>query len=408
MNNDFKTKLQKQEFEALKDKHRVILRWATGCGKSKMTIDLVNNVLKNFSSSKPAYVLFVVAERAHINNWKEEMKKWNLNSSKMECTIICYNSLPKMVDKLFDVVVLDEGHHAFTEKRKEALKRIYANNVYILSATLSYAKVHEAEEIYGKFVTSTVSLKKAIKEDVLPDPKIYVIGLTLDNTKVNQKVIGVKGKNPIEVSYEDRFKYITKKIPCVIKCTEYQKYNHITSSMDYWKDRYTVSNRPMDKNKWVNLGSQRKRFIGELKTEYVKDLISKLKDKRYICFCTSVAQAVSLNGKYTVSSRRTTSANQSVIDAFNNKETNSLFAVSMLTEGMNLTDIDACVITQLDGQQRLFIQKLGRSLRSKSPLAFIFYYKGTQDENYLKQAIENIDEKFVEYMNVEDFKKIKV
>ena len=47
MNNDFKQKLQEREFLALKDEPRVILKWATGCGKSKMTIDLINHAVKN-------------------------------------------------------------------------------------------------------------------------------------------------------------------------------------------------------------------------------------------------------------------------------------------------------------------------------------------------------------------------
>ena len=70
MNNDFKQKLQEREFLALKDEHRVILKWATGCGKSKMTIDLINHAAIKKTEGKivPRRVLFLVAERAHINN----------------------------------------------------------------------------------------------------------------------------------------------------------------------------------------------------------------------------------------------------------------------------------------------------------------------------------------------------
>ena len=73
MNNDFKQKLQEREFLALKDSHRVLLKWATGCGKSKMTIDLINYNTDPLVSGKFVHkTLFVVAERAHIKNWEDE------------------------------------------------------------------------------------------------------------------------------------------------------------------------------------------------------------------------------------------------------------------------------------------------------------------------------------------------
>lgn len=67
----------------------------------------------------------------------------------------------------------------------------------------------------------------------------------------------------------------------------------------------------------------------------------------------------------------------------------------MLQEGMNLTDIQVGIIIQLDGEERAFIQKFGRALRAESPEQYIIYYKGTRDEEYLKNAIENIDAKYI-------------
>jgi superfamily II DNA or RNA helicase len=80
----------------------------------------------------------------------------------------------------------------------------------------------------------------------------------------------------------------------------------------------------------------------------------------------------------------------------------------MITEGMNLTDIQIGIITQLDGKERLFIQKAGRVMRADDPIAFIFYYKNTQDENYLKGALENIDEKYVKHITIDELNTIKL
>ena len=361
-----------------------------------MTIKLVNNVV----SSKKMCALFVVAERAHIKNWQEEFSKWNL-SNKVHTEIICYASLHKMKNTRYDIIVFDEAHHCFTEKRKDIIKYLYGDYIYLLSATLSAQKVYEIEQIYGKFEISHVSLKKAISQDILPDPKVYVIGMELDDTTYDQTIKIGSSSNPPVVKWENRMPYIYKKKPCIISCTQKQKYSYLTSNMEYWKERYQNTHNEFMHNKWVNLGSQRKRFLGELKTDYIRQLINLFpRRKRFVCFCASVAQANQLDERNTISSKRSSALNQLIIDAFNKKQLHRLYAVGMITEGMNLTDIQAGIIVQLDGKERLFIQKIGRVARAKRPIVYIFYYKDTQDEVYLKNALENIDEKFIENINI--------
>ena len=90
----------------------------------------------------------------------------------------------------------------------------------------------------------------------------------------------------------------------------------------------------------------------------------------------------------------------SVIANFNDKKINSLFAVGMANEGMNLNDIQIGIIIQLDGNERSFIQKYGRAMRADNPVQYIFYYKDTQDEIYLKNALENIDSKFIVNLDI--------
>ena len=419
MNNDFKQKLQEREFLALKDEPRVILKWATGCGKSKMAIDLINHAVKDRLQKSGLNhicekVLFVVAERAHIQNWEDEFNKWKLDRANISTDICCYASLKKYKDFSYDIVVLDEGHHVFSEKRMAALEDLKDNlmpgaHIYLLSATLSSGKEDLITGVFGKFKTSTVTLKDAIKGDILPDPKVYVIGMELDNTKRYQEIrIGDNPNAPL-VKWEDRAKYIYKNIPCIIQCTEAQKNLYMTTTMEYWKQRYERSHSEFQRTKWVNMGSQRKRFLGELKTNAVRTLIAKLpKRKRYVCFCASVNQANALSSHNTISSKKTSSYNQGVIDSFNKGDIDNIYAVGMITEGMNLTNIEAGIIVQLDGKERLFIQKFGRSLRAEDPVTFIFYYKNTQDENYLKGALENIDGKYVQHININQLNNIKL
>jgi superfamily II DNA or RNA helicase len=160
----------------------------------------------------------------------------------------------------------------------------------------------------------------------------------------------------------------------------------------------------------VNTGSIRKRFLGELKGDAVYGLIGRLNTlkKRFVCFCASVAQADTFSEVGTISSKKSSKYNQKVIDDFNAGKLNQIYAVGMITEGMNLKNIQVGIITQLDGKERLFIQKFGRSLRAEDPVSFIFYYKDTQDENYLRTALENIDAKYVQHININQLKTIKL
>jgi superfamily II DNA or RNA helicase len=165
MNNSIKTQLQQKEFNILKGRQRVLLQWATGCGKSKMAIDLINYTAGMLPFDHTYKILFVVAEKAHINNWKQEWKKWHI-SSKAITKIVCYNSLHK-VDKEYDVIVFDEAHHMFTEKRLGIIETLKASYIYLLSATLSANKKAKAESIFGKFTTSTITLNGAIQNSYL-------------------------------------------------------------------------------------------------------------------------------------------------------------------------------------------------------------------------------------------------
>lgn len=402
MNNEYKQLLQKKEFASLKDSPRVILKWATGCGKSKMALDLIKYNAQKYDNP---HILFLVAERAHIQNWKDEFKKWGFDYIP---EIKCYASLHKVERNSYDFLVLDEAHHAFTEKRLENLKKVSSEYVYLLSATLSVAKEEEVKELYGSFNISSVTLKDAIENDILPDPKVYVIDMFLDDDYANQEI---KINNPSSdapiVDWYSRNKYIYSKQPCIIKCTEKQKYLYLTNTMEYWKERYYLSKNMFHRNKWVGLGSERKRFLGELKTEALRRLIAKIRGKRYVCFCATVRQATTI-GRNTIASTKTQRHNQGIIDSFNNKKIHSIYAVGMITEGMNLKDIQVGIITQLDGKERLFIQKFGRSLRAEDPVSFIFCMKDTQDEKYLKNAFENIDEKFIQHININQIKGIRL
>ena len=390
--------LNSAAIELLKTNNNIAIQAATGVGKSKMAIDLCYEIASK--QTEPIKVLLVVAEIAHISNWNAEFIKWNWSFGR--CTIICYASLKKYRNTNWDVIIFDEAHHLSSELRLDVFDTLSAKYRIFLSATLKDTLLYRLEESCGPIANLKMGLQDAFNADILPEPKIILVPLELDNTKYNEIIIEEWGKKDkrlkAECVYKDMWKFLRdkKRVPngtLTIHCTAKQKYEYLCKMFEYYKKRYMINRNERLKNLWLQWGSKRKTYLGSLKTEFAKSLISEQKGKRFICFCTNIDQAEYLGGENSVHSKKKNC--QEIINKFNEKQINSLFAVGMLQEGVNLTGIEVGVIVQLDGEERSFIQRFGRTLRSDSPVQYIIYYKGTRDEEYLSKALENIDKKYI-------------
>ena len=378
--------------------NNIFLEWATGVGKSKIAIDIIN------SESKKTKVLLVVAELAHKDNWKEEFNKWSLKDN-IDITIVTYHSLKNYSNKSFTYLILDEAHHTGTPIKLAILKTIKAKKVIALSATMPKDKLKALEDIFGEFHNYEITLQNAIDKEILPEPTIYILETTLDPFDRDQIVIIERGNKKKRVTYVDNFynrwKYLNDKrkyphIKLILNTTAKEKYYHINSQVDYWSKLYSRSKSQKAKNMMLYKGNERKKFLGSLKTNIAKNIAQFIGNKRHICFCNSIEQAEILNKKNAIHYRKKNSLD--IIKKFNKKKINSLYTVGMLQEGQNLTDIEVGIIIQLDGVERGFIQKFGRSLRAKNPIQFIIVIKHTKDEDFLKNVMEEIDSKYINFI----------
>lgn len=397
---------------------RLVLEWCTGVGKSKAILEIVKgllqeNSLKSFiGQRRPFTILLLVGETAHKKNWKDEWEKWGgLDIWNKYVLVSTYASLKHYANERYDILILDEGHHAASDLRLNYLSTISADRVYVLSATLSEFALRSLTEIFGKFVVSSINLKEAIKQQILKEPEVILIPLQLDNRIPDQIVVVNKGKSKnkkkITCTYEDRWIYLKKKeeVELTITCTKLQKYLHLSEQMDFWRGRFFLTRQEYLKTKWMLLGAERKRFLGECKTEVAKTLLTSLGDKRILCFCASIDQAMTLGGERAIHSFNPYS--EEVLEKFNKKQINSLFAVGMIQEGQNLTDVEAGIIIQLGGQEREFIQKFGRSLRAEKPVQYVLYYKNTRDEEYLENVTEGVESQYIITKSIESLTNTK-
>lgn len=405
-----KSRLQNEMSDYLNERGNLALQWATGVGKSRVAVNAVMNLFDQYGEE--FRVLIVVAEDAHKDNWREEFRK-GLNPLVYDqimphVQIICYASLKNWRDTKWDIIVFDEAHHLQSDIRKDILQSLNSPRVLALSATLKEDVLEALTKCFGEFKVSKITLQDAIDKSFLPEPKIVCIPLELkrfdrtETIEMDLRTAKSGDKGIINDLWSNRWKYLKHRKDYVgyvlqLSCTQKEKYEYINEQFGYWKKRYFED--PSDirvKYTWLQWGSVRKRYLGELKTKEAGELCKKLEKqkKRFICFCSSITQAEFLGGENCIHSKKKDV--EEVISAFNSGKTNSIFAVGMLQEGQNLTNIQAGIIVQLDGEERGFIQKFGRSLRAEDPVQYILYYKNTRDEEYLQKALENINKDYVQ------------
>lgn len=160
-------------------KKHFVLECATGLGKTYLALQKVSQLY-----SQDCKILIVIPRNVLIQNWIEEFKKWHYDDMLSNVTFVTYVSLPKMVGS-WDIVCFDECHH-LSERCRESLKSFCINHALFLSATISKDVrqfINTKYNRYNELQWIKVGTKKAIEDDVLPDPTIILYPMTLDNTK---------------------------------------------------------------------------------------------------------------------------------------------------------------------------------------------------------------------------------
>lgn len=383
--------LQLDAVKAINDNNRVLIEFGTGLGKSKIALDA--------SSGKTT--LLVYKQMPHLENWLDETKKWNTDVTKFMFTT--YNSLHKYANQSFDVVILDEAH-AITDKRLHQLKQINFNKGIYLSATVPYEKKLLLSQL-GKYKLIKFSLQDAIDSEMLPEPKIFIHEYNLDDKNVTQLYERIRkaDKQVLTINYAERFNYLQRKnIGLRIQCTEKQYYDLLCNDIDFWKKKYFTLKAQNDykfggvaRNLWLNKASQRKQWTNNLKTNKAKQILQTF-NNRVIVFSSTIEQCNLLAEDYMKDYPRVHSKmkdNQTVVNDFNSGKIDRLYNCSILNEGMNLTQLDACLITGIDGKELSTVQRIGRSMRSQEPEIHIIKAVGTKDG-------ENVDKILEQYKKV--------
>jgi len=356
---------------------KVLCEVGTGIGKTLIAIRIIE--------LHGGFWNIVIAERTHELNWVNEFKKHNKEVLLQNVRFFCYQSFHKYIDQ--ENYVFDETHRLLnTDLRlgllKESTKTL--KKAIFLSATVTRTQKESLQSIIGNYQTLKFNLSDAIDFNILPEPKVYFIGIEMNNTNKKYKF------------HFNKDKYVM--------CTEREYYNRLSDRVDYFKQKYFESQNHFDKIKWLRSANERKKFMAEIKTPYAKIVLHKLRDKRLICFAANIEQSKQLGAKYAINSKLSKEVQNKLLEDFNTLKIDKLHAVGMLREGINLNKIEAGLIVQLDNQQKFFSQILGRSMRSITPLQYVLYIKDSQDVRYTETALEDFNMDYVKFITISNLK----
>lgn len=346
--------------------HRLICQWATGTGKS-------NVALKFLQANPEMTCLILVPEQNNIENWTNEFTKFGVPMELVR--VVCYASLHKYQNTKWDLLVFDEAPHMDTEKRKAICHSVSGEYVLALGAVIDKEETEALESVYGQFYKSYVGLKQAISWGILPQPRVKILHIKLDDT-----VRKYRGQGVLR--------------------TALGHYHYLNDQVDKAVLKYNATPNPFTQKRMYLTGSTRKRFLGQQKGAAIAYICAALREKgkRFLCFCSSIKQAEELGGENAFTSKSPVSMQH--LAKFNNHEIDSLFVVGKLIEGQNLVDIDCGIIGQLGGTSRITVQEVGRVIRSQKPIIYIPVFDGTKDESFLYTLTSNVPEEYIKHINI--------
>lgn len=376
----------------------ILLELVTSFGKTKQALDIM-------AKRNPKTILILIPRLVLIQNWKEEITKWKMEEYLKRITFSTYVGIKKHKEESYDMLIADECHH-FTDNSLDAISTMTFKYSTLLSGTVTEPKKALLRANFKDLYCYKVTMKQA-QEEVLSEPKVYLVPCQLDNI-INSELFELrkssKGKRII-CNKEDRWKYLRDKSygTVILRCTQMEYINELSSKIDYWKRMFMRGRNEVYKNKWLYLAGLRLKTLSNFKTPIIINLQVHLRKYRYLTFCNSVEQTEKLN-KNCINNKN--KASGEILEQFNKGSINHITSCNMLNEGMNLVNCQIGIYACLNSSETMIKQKLGRILRHPDPVLIIPYYVGTREEEIVKDMLEDYNPELVTV--VESLNQIKI
>lgn len=382
--------IQAEAFDAWeKNGEHGLIGNCTGSGKSRIAVMAAQQAYLSAvraGTAKSFRILLVTFTiTAGKVDWPAEFEKWGEGRLLKYVYQTCYASLGKIQKEKYDLVILDEAHH-LTSKQYKFFEGNPQPRIMMLTATApdpekEWFKLQMLRSLGG--IVYTYPLDQGVKDGNVADYRLWIVDMMLDDKKALVPA-GTKAK-PFLTTELGQYKYLTKMIG-----TAYQKRN----------------------TPWAEaLVQKRMHFMNSLQSK--KNLAQKILDRipaeaRTLIFASSIAQTIELCAyTYHSGNEDHPSPGDKWLNAFRNKEINRIACVKALNESVNLEDLDYSVIVQANSRARDMIQRIGRSLRFRPGYIaniFIIRVLSTVDEQWIADAIKDLDRSRIRYYSSSNFK----
>lgn len=377
--NKIKSKIQAEALEAVKKEDRAIVVAATGAGKSKIAVDYTKEIV---SQKRKAKILIIVpTEKLRDENWLEEFEKWKAKTIwNNNIQRSCYVSANKIEGEEFDLVIGDEIHN-ITENNSEFFAQNTVHKVIALTATPPEdSEKQEILKLLGFKIVYELPLDKAVELGLVSPYDITVVEVRLDDVDKYIKS-GTKDK-PFYQTERKKYEYLNSVIRRLMYSSNAQARNNLKFKL-----------------------LERMRFIYNLrsKTEVAQWLLENVipKEERTLIFCGGIPQAEQLCDKSFHSKKK----DSKDFDDFKAERINRLSCVNALNEGHNIPNIDNGLVVQLNSKELNLVQRIGRVVRFREghrAKIYIICAIDTQDEKWVKKALESFDKSNINYIRIEN------
>ena len=381
----------------------LLLEAATGTGKTAISIRLVNHIFSfpAFKKEKEVNILILVAKVVHKQTWIEEIEKWggiHHPKAKINVRMECYESLHKCLDLTWDIVIADEVHHIGSELRLELLEELTYKFFVGLSATIPRKLKQFFKYNYHSQIVSC-DLVEAIDSNILPEPQILLLPLKLNNIdytetfEINAKASG----NIYYGNYRDLWKYKRAKVHAILSCTQKQKSNELNALIQWEKNKFMQTHNEAIKQSWLFHAGKRLEFYADCKLNIIRTILKHLNNYRTITFCKTIEQAENIGEGHCIHSKNEES--DEIYKQFNQKKIDHITAVNILNENANLVDCKYAIFCNLSSSEVSVPQRIGRSLRHKSPVIIVPFYAGTREEELVEKMIEGFNKEYIKVIH---------
>tara|TARA_R110002153_G_scaffold68523_3_gene181776 strand:+ start:592 stop:1683 length:1092 start_codon:yes stop_codon:yes gene_type:complete len=360
-----KDTIQSGALDAISDKNRAGVNISMGVGKTLLAI---KHMTKRYTSISK--FLVVAPKRKIFTSWIDELNKYpEYKFLEEHITFSTYLSLTKQ-DTDYDVIYLDECH-SLKATHNKFLKSFIEIGGTTIGLTGTYPSNNNSEK--GKMcnyycpLVYTYSVDDAVSDALLNDYEIIVHPVHLNSLG------GLHKKTKSGGTYE----------------------TSETKDYAYWTKQTLQANTP--KSQQMSRIMRMKALMSyQSKFEYALNLFH-VQDNKTIVFANTQVQADGLCN-YSVHSKNKKSDEN--LKLFKEGTITKLSAVDQLSEGVTIPNLKTGIIMHAYGNNRKASQKIGRLLRlnpeDKSTI-HILYYKYTQDEEWVKNALKGFNKQKIKW-----------